>query len=265
MIERPKEMARVAEFAIRGGSGNGAPIARAATVIADQLRGRIIRGEVQEGEALPSEQQLLSDFGVSRPTLREAIRVLESESLVVVKRGSRGGIEVSVPSIETAAHYTGLLLEYQRATLGDVFLAAAAIEGPCAAILAATRSDEALGALHDHIAAERAGGDAHAVLLQRQNDFHRLIIELAGSATMRALSEVLRHIIEVATENFRETSPDEWLQSHQVGARTHAKLVRLIESRDADGAESLWHRHISETGKRLRAAGIAESVLDFLE
>jgi DNA-binding FadR family transcriptional regulator len=240
-------------------------IVRAATLIAGQLRGRIIRGEVCEGDALPSEQELLAEFRVSRPTLREAIRVLESESLVVVKRGSRGGIEVSVPSIETAAHYTGLLLEYRRATLGDVFHGAGALEAPCAAMVAARHTDAALARIRHHVAAERAGGDSQPQMLLRQNDFHRLIIELAGNVTLKALSDVLRHIIEVATERFRELRPDDWLQSHQAGTRAHAKLVRLIEAGDAVGAETLWRRHISETGRRLRTAGVANNVLDLLE
>ncbi|WP_459976733.1 FadR/GntR family transcriptional regulator, partial [Mycobacterium avium] len=89
------------------------PVGRAADVIAGHIRRRIIRGELAEGQTLPTENELLAQFGVSRPTLREAIRVLESESLVEVKRGSRGGVRVSVPRVETAAHYTGLMLEYR--------------------------------------------------------------------------------------------------------------------------------------------------------
>lgn len=240
-------------------------ITRAATVIADQLRGKIIRGALRQGEALPSERQLLAEFRVSRPTLREAIRVLESESLVVVRRGSRGGIEVSVPNIETAARYTGLLLEYQHATLDDVFGAAAAIEAPCAAMVATNRSNEELAVLRQRVAAERERGEWESRLLVQQNDFHRLIIELAKNATIKALSEVLRHIVEVATERYQEKRPDEWLQSHSAGVRAHTKLVRLIEAHDALGAEALWRRHIAATGRQLREAGIADSVLDFLE
>ena len=60
---------------------------KAADVVAAALRRRIILGELQEGEALPPET---ADLGVSKPTLRQAIRILESESLVSVRRGSRG-------------------------------------------------------------------------------------------------------------------------------------------------------------------------------
>lgn len=244
---------------------NDQPTTRAASVIADNLRRRIIRGELQEGDALPTEQDLLAEFGVSRPTLREAIRVLESESLVVVKRGSRGGIEVSVPRTETAAHYAGLVLEYQRATLADVFQAAAAVEAPCAAMLARSHTPEDIDRLRAVVTDEKGAGDNRFAVLGHQNDFHRLLIELTGNATLRALSDVLRHIIEVATQRYMDMRPEERPQSHEAGTRTHAKLVMLIEAGDADAAEALWRRHISETGARLRKAGIADSVLDLLE
>lgn len=245
-------------------STNGHLPPRAASVIADRLRRRVIRGELSEGESLPSEQELLVEFGVSRPTLREAIRILESESLVVVKRGSRGGMVVSVPRIETAAHYAGLVLEYQRATIADVFQAAAAIEPPCAAILAAGRTKEEVQRLRDAVALERQTVD-EPTLLSRQNDFHRLLVDLAGNATLKALSDVVRHIIELATQRYTDLRPEERVQSHEVGTRTHEKLVDLIERKDADAAEALWRKHISATGALLHKAGIADSVLDLLE
>ncbi|QNJ93330.1 FadR family transcriptional regulator [Mycolicibacterium fluoranthenivorans] len=244
---------------------NDQPTTRAASVIADNLRRRIIRGELREGDALPSEQDLLVEFGVSRPTLREAIRVLESESLVVVKRGSRGGIQVSVPRTETAAHYAGLVLEYQRATLADVFRAAAAIEAPCAGMLARSHTAADIDRLRAAVGAEQDAADDRFAVLGHQNDFHRLLVELTGNATLRALSDVLRHIIEIATQRYADMRPEERPRSHEVGTRTHAKLVQLIDAGDGDAAEALWRKHISETGAQLRKAGIADSVLDLLE
>ena len=60
-------------------------------LIATHLRRQIVRGELRPGETLPAESQLMEQFGVSRPTLREAFRILESEPLISVRRGSRGG------------------------------------------------------------------------------------------------------------------------------------------------------------------------------
>lgn len=247
---------------------NPSPGGRAASVIAGQLRRRIIRGELTEGDVLPSETDLLEEFGVSRPTLREAIRVLESESLVVVKRGSRGGIVVSVPRVETAAHYAGLLLEYRQATTADVFAAAAAIEGPCVALLARSRTADDLNRLRSAVRTERAARGEPTRLLELQNEFHRMLIDMAGNQTLRVLSDVLRHIIEVATQRYVTDpglGPDDKLPASTAGTRTHEKIVELISVKDAAGAEALWRKHILATSARLRSSGIADSVLDLLE
>ena len=241
---------------------------RAADIIARQLRRRIVRGTLSEGDVLPSETELLAQFGVSRPTLREAVRVLESESLVLVKRGSRGGIEVSVPRVEKAAHYAGLLLEYRQATTADVFEAAAAIEGPCVAMLARTRTAQDLKTLRRALESEQASGGDKTDLLDQQNDFHRLVIDLAGNQTLMVLSDVLRHIIEVAGQRYlTDSSLRDADQSSAVRAatRTHLKVVDLIADKDALGAEALWRKHILATSAKLRASGIANSVVDLLE
>jgi DNA-binding FadR family transcriptional regulator len=249
-------------------AGEEQPVGRAANVIAGQLRRRIIRGELSEGDLLPSEQQLLKQFGVSRPTLREAIRILESESLVVVRRGSRGGIAVSVPRSETAAHYAALLLEYQQATMSDVFAAAATIEVACVGMLSRSRTASDLKQLRASVAAERAARDDPARQLELQNDFHRLLIDMAGNRTLEVLSDVLRHIIEVATQQYvtdLSLEIEQKAPASAAGTRTHEKLVELIADKDTASAEALWRRHILATSSRLHASGIANSVLAVLE
>lgn len=242
--------------------------ARAATVIAAQLRRRIVRGEITEGQALPSEGDLLKEFAVSRPTLREAIRVLESESLVVVRRGSRGGIQISLPRVETAAHYTGLVLQYRHATTNDVFKAASAIEAPCASMLAKSRSADDLRRLREAVDAEKAAREDPQALLALQNGFHRLVVELVDNATLKVLSDVLRHIIEVATNRYLANPalrPEDRVPASEAGIRAHAKLVGLIEKKDADAAEALWRRQILATAEHLRRTGVADTVIELLD
>src|SRR3546814_9766997 len=98
------------------------PIARVGTVmrapktaelIATHLRNRIVKGELTPGQTLPAEVHLMEQFGVSRPTLREAFRILEAESLIGVRRGSRGGAQVLEPDPSIAASTAGLQLQMQ--------------------------------------------------------------------------------------------------------------------------------------------------------
>src|SRR4051794_8165047 len=65
-------------------------VPKTAELVARRIRRQIVTGELKEGDALPPESQLMADFTISRPTLREAFRILESEALITVRRGARG-------------------------------------------------------------------------------------------------------------------------------------------------------------------------------
>src|SRR5439155_10979415 len=106
-------------------------IPKMAELVAQQLRRQIVSAELSEGDALPSEAALMAQFGVSRPTLREAFRVLEAEGLITVRRGAHGGARVRTPNDDAAGRYAGLVLEYRGATLSDVYDARNIIEPPC--------------------------------------------------------------------------------------------------------------------------------------
>jgi DNA-binding FadR family transcriptional regulator len=85
-------------------------VPKTAELVAQRLRRQIISGDLAEGDALPSETTLTETFGISRPTLREAFRVLEAEQLISVRRGARGGARVHAPSADVAARYAGFRL-----------------------------------------------------------------------------------------------------------------------------------------------------------
>src|SRR5437879_5702352 len=140
--------------------------------VAAQLRRMFIRGEIAEGDMLPPESELIEKFGVSRPTLREAFRVLESESLIEVRRGVRGGARVNAPDPEVAARYAGLILEYRNATLGDVYDASAVIEPQCARLVAAKHTAADVKQLRAALEREKEVLDEHLALVEAQDEFH---------------------------------------------------------------------------------------------
>lgn len=119
----------------------------AASVVAAAIRKQIVMGELSEGELLPSEAELLKQLKVSRPTLRQAFRILEAEHLITVQRGSRGGTTVHRPSGRLAARYLSDLLQYRRVSIGDVFRARMMIEPAAVAQLARHRDDAAIAEL----------------------------------------------------------------------------------------------------------------------
>ncbi|WP_368951986.1 SDR family NAD(P)-dependent oxidoreductase [Parafrankia soli] len=120
---------------------------KTAELVAAQLRRQIVRGELVEGDALPPEAVLMEQFGVSRPTLREAFRVLESEALISVRRGAHGGARVHTPDGQVAARYAGLVLEHRHTTLADVHTAHTLLEPAAVRLLATHHTDTTLTTL----------------------------------------------------------------------------------------------------------------------
>src|SRR5919204_1845603 len=88
--------------------------------IADELRAMIVGGQLKEGESLGREPDLVERFGVSRPSLREALRILEAEGLITVVRGVYGGVVVHQPDRRMTARTASLVLRARNVSLADV-------------------------------------------------------------------------------------------------------------------------------------------------
>jgi len=110
------------------GSGKGDEIKapakqKMAERVAAELRREIVTGKLRPGDRLHNERLLQEEFNISRPTLREALRMLESESLIVVTRGQFGGARVTEPDPNVLARQVGACMQMQGVTLRDVWLA----------------------------------------------------------------------------------------------------------------------------------------------
>lgn len=236
-----------------------------AELISADLRRRIVTGELREGDALPSEATLMAQFGVSRPTLREAYRILEAESLIVVRRGANGGARVQPPSPGVAARYAGLVLEHRGTTVKDVWEARLLLEPPTAGLLARRRTKADLRELRAALATHDQATD-FATIVALHNEFHSLVVRLAGNDALALLVGMLGEIIDRATWNRVEA--DLGTNTH-AGAergtvRAHHRLVDLIEARDATRAEDLWRRHLKAGGAYLAGDGRDSTPLDLL-
>src|SRR5204862_6292632 len=107
--------------------------------IADELRALIVSGKLSEGDSLGREPELVERFGVSRPSLREALRILEAEGLITVVRGVYGGVVVHEPNHRMTARTAALVLQARNVPLADVFEARSLLEPIAAKAIAAMR------------------------------------------------------------------------------------------------------------------------------
>lgn len=242
-------------------------VPKTAELVANRLRRQIVSGELAEGDVLPSEAALTEQFGISRPTLREALRVLESEQLISIRRGVRGGARVHAPNTDVAARYAGLVLEHLGTSLADVYGARVLIEAPCASLLARRRSDDDLAQLWRSVEdGEAIENDRHR-LIRHHAEFHALVVRLADSHTITLLSSMLRHIIENA--NFHRVEIDSTGPTTDLafdhGVRAHRRLVSYIADGDAERAEALWRKHLVEANEFLLDIPGPMTILDLLD
>ncbi|MGV0793211.1 FadR/GntR family transcriptional regulator [Mycolicibacterium sp. XJ1819] len=233
--------------------------------VATVLRKMFIRGEIPEGTMLPPESELMERFGVSRPTLREAFRVLESESLIEVQRGVRGGARVTRPRRETLARYAGLILEYEGVTLKDVFEARVALEMPMIVALAKEQDPAVIAELErivEHEAQVKPGSEE---AVDQLTDFHAAIARLSGNKTMQIISAMLHHIIEKANRSLQPTKGDRAEGAVRRSAKTHKMVLDLIKSGDAEKAGELWRRHLQKAEEFVLSGAEMSTVVDLLE
>ncbi|MCK9541645.1 MAG: GntR family transcriptional regulator [Novosphingobium sp.] len=214
-------------------------VKKASQLIADELKADIINGILKVGDSLPSEAVLTERYGVSRPTFREAIRILEAEDLVRTTRGGRGGAKIQAPSTERAAFYAGLVLQTNDATVRDVLHTRAAIV-PLAAKLAAeqprTCDFSTLRLCLDRIDASQKDS---RMLFRQQQAFEAEIFELSRSKTMQMISRILEIVIECHFDELpkgRHELPEFILDEIPIARRRSHELMEAIVEGHPDEA-----------------------------
>jgi DNA-binding FadR family transcriptional regulator len=238
-------------------------VPKTAELVSANIRNRIVRGELHEGDALPPEPALMKQFGVSRPTLREAFRILESERLIEVRRGARGGARVRKPDDDVVARYAGLLLQYRGTTISDVFDARARLEAPAARMLASRRARKEIV---DRLAETNAEHGRDLLDPTLAPAFHRLVVELTGNQSLILLTGVVERVAEAAEVSWERSHPPP-LRDAKAAHRDHERMVELIGEGDADAAEAFWFEHLNRVSKTLQRlyGGPGRRVVDVLE
>jgi DNA-binding FadR family transcriptional regulator len=233
--------------------------------IADELRSLIIAGELSEGESLGHEPDLVERFGVSRPSLREGLRILEAEGLITVVRGVMGGVVVHEPDERMTARTAALVLQARNVPLADVYDARTFIEPTAVRVVATSRGRKAaameLRKLVDE--QERVIDDPEQFGLANAV-FHQRLVALAGNQTLSIVAEMLHEIVARAvTEVSQSDSGRDSVATRRRGIRSQRRLLDLIEAGEGGEAEEHWRSHMTVVGKVLLGQE-ATTVIDLL-
>jgi GntR family transcriptional regulator, transcriptional repressor for pyruvate dehydrogenase complex len=207
------------------------------TQIAAAIRDAIVAGQLIVDARLPSEAELAESFGVSRPTVREALKRLAAQNLIRTQRGATGGAFVNRMSFDEAQGHlvttATLLLSMNAVDFETACEARFALERACLPLAAARRSPDHLAAMRAEIARQRSAGLSDAAFCASDVAFHRALVDAAGNP-------VLSYQLAGAVEAMQPL-----MNMITFTARSRARIVALheaiagdIEARDSGRAEA---------------------------
>ncbi len=231
--------------------------------VADELRQLIVSGELDEGDSLGNEPELIERFGVSRPSMREALRILETEGLISVRRGVFGGVVAHRPDQRQTARTAALVLQARNVSLADVFQARTIIEPAAVRMIVSSRGRKGSARRLRELISEQewalADPPAFGVANAR---FHEELVAMAGNQTLSIVSEMLNEVVARAVIAVSEA--DGSLATRRRGVRSQIRLVDLIEAGESDAAEDHWRTHMVVVGKVLLGQQ-AQTVVDLTD
>lgn len=235
--------------------------------VAAQIRRMIARGELVDGDWLPTEAELIERFGVSRPTLREAFRLLEGDSLVTIRRGPPGGARVTLPGPDAVADLFGMILMLSGTTIGDVWDARLTIEPTAVRRVAESATKDVIKQVDAQLDAIRATLGDPVAFAKAGVQFHVKLVELSGNHTLTAVIGMLAVIIErELAKSLLEIGADseEATRADRRALRSYEKVVEFIRVRDGEGAEQAWREHMKSVRRYVAKTQKQDRVIDLL-
>jgi GntR family transcriptional repressor for pyruvate dehydrogenase complex len=239
---------------------------KTAELVAAELRREIATGNLRAGDKLHPERLLCEQFEVSRPTLREALRLLEAESLIRISRGQYGGAEVTSLDIGVAAKQVGLSLQMEGATLEDVWRARAVLEPAAAAEVARSGNRQAIADLEESIKGALGSMEDPVEYAAFTSQFEEILTRYCENKTLRLLISLIQDIVrrqhrDVTVTTYAAKGIDRMMM---LNIRGRERLVELIKKGDAEEAEKYWRSHLVGAGKVVFSAYRAQMPIDVL-
>lgn len=164
--------------------------------IVEQIEQAIARGELKAGERLPSERELVAQFGASRPTVREALRVLESDGVVRSRPGDPHGPEILPYSPDGLAKQMTRLAQVEKMSIAELVAFRMILDGSANLLAARLRSEEELAAMERTIAVMEAAIDkGYDEFSEADVAFHDTIALASRNSLIQVCNKVVRGVV----------------------------------------------------------------------
>ncbi|MCA0404651.1 MAG: FadR family transcriptional regulator [Proteobacteria bacterium] len=219
-----------------------------ADTLAARLREEILAGHLTAGDKLPSEHEISEKYGVSRPTVREAIGRLRHDGLVVSRQGS--GVFVADP--QAASVFRLDVQDFEnREEVRHIVELLIGVEGVATQLAAERRSEADLVAIKARLDAVQDAIDRGEPGVEEDVAFHRAIIEATGNPYFRDLSEFLDRKVRSFIRTARQNSARFSGLAQMVQAE-HVEIYKAIAAGDGPAARAAAELHVNNAAGRLR-------------
>ncbi len=233
-------------------------VPKSSDVLADQLRRHILKGVLTPGSLLPAERDLVSQTGLSRGSVREALRLLEAEGLVVTRPGRSGGSVACQPDDESLAKYVSLFVHGRGITLIDLLQTRETLEPSLAALAARNRTADELRELEERTRGVEEAFDDVPRYLAENVKWHCAIATASHNELLRAFMVAISSMVYKASAIQDFATPD----VRTVVIKAHRRILAAIADRDAEAAHRRMARHLAALTSQMRSFPHAPLTLD---
>lgn len=216
--------------------------------VVELLLRQIVESGVQPGTSLGTEATLLEQFHVSRPTLRESLRVLESQGVLKLRPGPRGGIVLDRPSIGFLVHTLSVYLHLNDVPFVAILRAREAIEPALARDAALNGTEEHFEGMASSIARMATITDDHRRFIEENRTFHGCVAAAAANPVLELFWSAISILAVGEMHGVRYTARN---QSYVVVG--HQRILDACVARDGEAAASLMAEHVQQLKNLLRS------------
>lgn len=196
--------------------------------IIEQIRNAILSGRFKPGDKVASEKELMSEFGVSKATLRESLRVLEGMGLVEIRKGITGGVFIAEVDMKTTIHSIINFLHFKTVSIRDITMIRYLLEPPVAQIAASRIQPEDVVKLESMIT--EAPATPHT-MVSREIGFHRYLARMTENPILILVMDFIDNILNDIKFNL-DLGPEFY---HKV-SKSHRAILECLKQKDGVGA-----------------------------
>ena len=220
-----------------------------ADLVAEDIKSLITQKNLHLGDRLPAERDLQELFGVSKSTIREALKSLEVQGLITVSTGPRGGATLVEVRLDRTVQFLQNYLFFKDIRMVDLYASRRLLEPELAAGAVPHLSDEHFRLLEENISvcSSSTSGSAH-VVYQRQSDldFHDILASANPNAFLRFNCEVINALLKQLVVYSTDAPASEHLRFGHANVKFHKAILKAARDRDADKVRTLMCEHMDD-------------------